>query len=72
MQLNSSDNFIHCYNLEILNLFDQELQLINIKPVIKNKLKELLSGKKNFKVEIVLVLGYKKEMIIKSSIQVLN
>ena len=72
VQLNSSDNFIHCYNLEILNLFDQELQLINIKPVIKNKLKELLSGKKNFKVEIVLVLGYKKEMIIKSSIQVLN
>ena len=72
VQLNSSDNFIHFYNLEILNLFDQELQLINIKPVIKNKLKELLRGKKNFKVEIVLVLGYKKEMIIKSSIQVLN
>ena len=72
VQLNSSDNFIHCYNLEILNLFDQELQLINIKPVIKNKLKELLSGKKNFKIEIVLVLGYKKEMIIKSSNQVLN
>ena len=47
---NSSDNCIHHYNVEILNLFDQELQLINTKPMIKNKLKELLSELKRFKV----------------------
>ena len=41
VQSNSSDNCIcHC-NVEILNLFDPELQLINTKPVIKTKLKEL-------------------------------
>ena len=34
---NSSDNFMHHYNVEILNLFDPELQLINTKPEIKNK-----------------------------------
>ena len=39
---NSSDDCIHCYNIEILNLFHPELQLINIKPVIKNNLKKLL------------------------------
>ena len=32
---------MHCYNIEILNLFDPELQLINAKPMIKRKLKEL-------------------------------
>ena len=40
---NSSDNCIHRYNVEILNIFDPELQLISNKPMIKNKLKELLS-----------------------------
>ena len=40
---NSSGNCIHHYNVEILHLFDPELQLINTKPVIKNKLKELIS-----------------------------
>ena len=49
---NSSDIFIHDYNVEIWNLFDPELQLINTKPVIKNKLKELLNE--------LLVLGYQK------------
>ena len=39
VQSNSSDNCIHHYNAEILNLCDPELQLINPKPVIKNKLK---------------------------------
>ena len=43
-----------------MNLFDSELQLINTKPVIKNTLKELLSDLKKFKVQTVLVLGYKK------------
>ena len=34
---------MHDYNVEILNLLDPELQLINTKLVIKNKLKKLLS-----------------------------
>ena len=34
---NYSHNFVHYYNVEILNLFDPELQLINTKPVIINK-----------------------------------
>ena len=60
VQSNSSDNCVHHYNVEILNLFDPELQLINTKPVIKNKLKELLSELKKFKVQTILVLDYKK------------
>ena len=57
MQSNSSDNCIHHYNARILNLFDPELQLINTKPVIKNKLKALLN---KFKIQTVLVLDYEK------------
>ena len=49
MQSNSSSNCIHHYNVGILNLFDPELQLINTKPMIKNKLKELLSELKKFR-----------------------
>ena len=49
-QLNSFDNCVHHYNVEILNLFDSELRLINTKPMIKNKLKELLNESKKFKV----------------------
>ena len=60
VQSNSSDNCIHHYNVRILNLFDPELQLINTKPVIKNKLKALLNELKKFKVKTVLVLDYKK------------
>ena len=37
VQSNYSDNCVHRYNVELLNLFDLELQLINI----KRKLKEL-------------------------------
>ena len=70
MQSDSSDNCIHHYNVEILNLFDPELQLINTKPKIKNKLKELLSELKKLKVQTILILEYKKEMILKSSIHV--
>ena len=44
----------------ILNLFDPELQLINTKPMIKNKLKELLSELKKFKVQIILVVECNK------------
>ena len=60
MQSNSSDNCIHQYNVEILNLFDPELQLTNTKPTIKNKLNKLLSELKKFKVRTILVLDYKK------------
>ena len=37
VQSDSSDNCIHCYNHEILKIFDPELQLINTKPMIKDK-----------------------------------
>ena len=37
------DNPICHFNVNILNLFDPELQLINTKPMIKSKLKELLA-----------------------------
>ena len=43
MQSNSSDRYVHCYSTDILNPFDPELQVINTKPMMKNKLKELLS-----------------------------
>ena len=39
MQSTSPDSYIHHYNIKILNLFDPELELINTKPEIKNKLK---------------------------------
>ena len=60
MLLNSSDNCLRRYNVKILNIFDPELQLINTKPIIKNKLKELLSELKKFKVQTILVLQYRK------------
>ena len=57
MQSSSSDNCVHPYNTD---LFDPELQLINTKPMIKNKLKELLSEFKKFKVQEILALDNKK------------
>ena len=60
VESNYSDNCVHHYNVEILNLFDPELQFINSKPVIKNKIKELLSKLKKFNVQTVLVFDYKK------------
>ena len=56
VQSNSPDNFMHRYNVEILIFFDPELQLINTTLIIENKLKELLSEMKKFKVQIILVL----------------
>ena len=53
-------DWVHHYIVEILNLFDPELQLIKIKPMVKNKFKKLLSELKRLKVQTVLVLGYKK------------
>ena len=36
VQTNSSDNCIHCYIVEISDIFYPQLQLINNKPMIKN------------------------------------
>ena len=60
VQSNSSNNYVHHYYVEILNLFDPELQLINTKPMIKNKLKELLNELKRSKVQTMLVFDFKK------------
>ena len=43
-----------------MNPFDVELQLINAKSMIQNKLKELISVLETYKVQIRLVLEYKK------------
>ena len=61
MLSNSSNNFVHHFNMDILNLFDPELQLINIKPLIINKLKKLLNDLKKSKVQSILVLWYKEK-----------
>ena len=65
MQTSSSDSCICNYNIKILNLFNPELQLINNKPIIKNKFKKLLSELINVKLPSVLVLGYKKRNDLK-------
>ena len=70
MQSNSSGHCILRYNVEILNRFDPELQLINTKPMTKNKLKELLSELKKFKVHTVLVLDYDLIIIISKEMTV--
>ena len=49
MQSNFSDNCLHRYNIENLNLFDTELELVNTKQMIKNKLKELIIELKSIK-----------------------
>ena len=59
MQSSLSDKYVHRYNIEILNLFDSELQLISAKTIIKNKLKELLSELKS-SVQTILFLEYQK------------
>ena len=60
MQARFSVKYVHRYSIKILNLFDPEVQLINTKTMIKNKLKELLSELKKFEVQTILVLEYKK------------
>ena len=59
LQSSSSDNCVHRKNIEVVNLFHPELQLINTNPMIKNKLKEFLSQLKKFKVQTTLLLKYK-------------
>ena len=58
-QSNSSDYCVHYYNIEFLNIFDLELRMTKNKPINKNKLKELLSELKKFKVQAILALEYK-------------
>ena len=55
MQSDSSDNYVHRYNIEILTN-----SKLNTKHMIKNKLKELLREMKKFKVQSILVLEHKK------------
>ena len=45
----SSSDCVHRYNIEIMNLFDPELQMINTRPIIKNKLQEFLSELRKFR-----------------------
>ena len=59
MQSDFSDNCLHRYNIENLNLFDTELELFNTKQMIKNKLKELIIELKKYKVRAILVSAYK-------------
>ena len=62
IQSNSSDNCVHHqYNIEILNLFDPELQLTNTKPMIKSKLKRI--AKRAEKVQTMLVLEYNEKRL---------
>ena len=71
---NFSDNCVHRYNIKILNIFNPELQLSNTKPMIENKLKELVSDLKKFKVQTTLALDYKKRndcKILHSSAQLI-
>ena len=60
MQSSFYDNCVRVYNIIILDLFNTELQLMNTKPTIKNKLKDLLGELKKFKVLSMLVLEHKK------------
>ena len=50
MQSNSSHNYVHRYNIMILNLFDPVV-LIDTEPNIKIKFKKILSELKKFKVQ---------------------
>ena len=55
MHSSFSDNCLHHYDIKFFNLFDSELQMINIKLVIKNKLKDLSDELKKFKFQSILV-----------------
>ena len=60
MPSNSLDDCIDRSIIEILNIFDPELQLVNTESMIKNKLKEPLTELNKFKVQTILVFDYKK------------
>ena len=60
MQSSSTGDCVRAYDTKILNLFDSELQMINTKAVIENKLKGLLGELKKFKVKTFFVSENKK------------
>ena len=60
MQSSSSNNGAHIWNIEVLNPFDLEWQLISTKSGMKDKLKDLLGELKKLKVQKILVLEHKK------------
>ena len=61
MQSTYSDKYVHPCNIEILNLFNLQLQLINTKTMIKNKLHKLLRELRKCKIQAILVVDYKKK-----------
>ena len=50
MQPNSSDNCAYRCKIQILNLFNLKLQLINTKPITKNKRKKLCKKRNDRKI----------------------
>ena len=50
-----SDNCVRVYSIKILNLLNPQLQLINTKSIIKNKVKNLFGELKKFKLRKILV-----------------
>ena len=74
MQSSSSESYVLMYicNIEVLDFFNPELQLINTKSVMKNKLKDILSDLKEFTVQTVLALGNKKIDYQKSTSKVFH
>ena len=54
-----SDNCVHHYNVDILNLFHPENHF-NSKAVVKNKLDELLNELKKFTFQTMSILHYKR------------
>ena len=61
MQSTYSDKYVHPCNIEILNLFNPQLQLSNTKTMIKNKLHKLLCELRKCKIQAILVVDYKKK-----------
>ena len=61
IQRRSFDNCVRQHDIEISNLFDLELQLVNLKPKVKNKLKDLIGELKNLKFKTVLILEHNKK-----------
>ena len=59
-QAHAFKGFASNYNVEILNSFNPELQLIDTESAIKSKLIELSTQLKNFKFVATLVLVFKK------------
>ena len=60
VQSSSSGDCLCCYNIKIMHIYDPELQLINTKHVIKNKLKDLFGDLRKFKALKMLLSEYKK------------